>query len=38
MVDCKHYLWGLMYAFIGKKEQAKEEETLGKSWEIARIL
>jgi hypothetical protein len=30
-------LWGLVYAFIGKKEQAKEEKTLGQSWEIARI-
>jgi hypothetical protein len=30
-------LWGLVYAFIEKKECSKEEKTLGQSWEIARI-
>jgi hypothetical protein len=30
--------WRLVHAFIGKKEQAKEEKTFGQSWEIANFI
>ena len=30
-------LWGLVYAFIEKKECSKKEKTLGQSWEITQI-